>query len=335
MISLVQLRHPREGRAVARVEGGALHLLEGYRSIYDLAQDALRQSQRLASLAQPSGKLRPLPYDEIYQGRSDWRLLPAFDHPDNPSACLVSGTGLTHKASAERRQAMHAKTAGRVTLTDSMKMFQWGLEGGRPQAGRIGSQPEWFYKGNGSILRGHGDELEAPGFADDGGEEPEVAGMYLVDQKGQPRRVGFATANEFSDHIMEQKNYLYLAPSKLRACAIGPELAVEADFSDVRGTVSIEREGRTLWSHEVATGEANMSHSLGNLEHHHFKYPQHRLAGDVHIHFFGADAFSFGESLRLQTGDVMQVHWPALGRALRNPLRVGERVETPTEVLPI
>ena len=38
-------------------------------------------------------------------------------------------------------------------LTDSMKMFQMGLEGGRPEAGKIGAAPEWFYKGVGTILR--------------------------------------------------------------------------------------------------------------------------------------------------------------------------------------
>jgi hypothetical protein len=31
-----------------------------------------------------------------------------------------------------------------------------------------------------------------------------------------PRRVGFALGNEFSDHTLEKKNYLYLAHSKGR-----------------------------------------------------------------------------------------------------------------------
>ena len=38
-------------------------------------------------------------------------------------------------------------------MTDSMRMFQWGVEGGRPAEGEIGIAPEWFYKGNGSMLR--------------------------------------------------------------------------------------------------------------------------------------------------------------------------------------
>jgi hypothetical protein len=63
-----------------------------------------------------------------------------------------------------------------------------------------------------------------------------------------------------------------------------------------------------------------MCHSLANIEHHHFKYESHRRPGDLHIHFFGADAFSFGDGVRLQDGDVMQVRFAGFGRALRNPL---------------
>ena len=122
-------------------------------------------------------------------------------------------------------------------VTDSMSMYQWGVEGGRPAPGHIGVQPEWFYKGTGYCLRSHGEPLVVPPYANDGGEEAEVAGVYLVDPTGTPRRIGFVIGNEFSDHRMERRNYLYLAPSKLRTCAIGPELALDASFADLPGTV--------------------------------------------------------------------------------------------------
>jgi hypothetical protein len=218
-----------------------------------------------------------------------------------------------------------AKAAGNAPapVTDSMKVYQWGLEGGRPTPGAIGAAPEWFYKGCGTILRAHGQPLDIPGFAGDGGEESEVAGCYVVDDSGNPRRVGLVDANEFSDHVTERKNYLYLAPSKLRTCAIGPELVIDPDFTgDVQGRAWIERGGKTIWSAEIATGERNMSHTLANLEHHHFKFPFHRRIGDAHIHFFGADDFSFGAGVRLEDGDVMAIEWTGFGRALRNPVRI-------------
>ncbi len=94
-----------------------------------------------------------------------------------PSNCIVSGTGLTHHSSALNRNVMHQTEAG--TLTDSMKVYQWGIEGGKPGEGKIGIQPEWFYKGTGSVLKAHGEALLVPNFGNDGGEEPEIAGMYI------------------------------------------------------------------------------------------------------------------------------------------------------------
>ena len=65
-----------------------------------------------------------------------------------------------------------------------------------------------------------------------------------------------------------------------------------------------------------------MSHSLANLEHHHFKFEGHRRPGDIHVHYFGADAFSFGAGLALENGDVMRVQFDGFGRALRNPVSI-------------
>ena len=240
--------------------------------------------------------LERIDYQRVYAGISEWRILPVVDHPDDPGRLLVSGTGLTHRRSADQRQSMHAADAA---PTDSLRMYELGVEGGRPVRGSIGNAPEWFYKGNGTLLRGHNDALDVPAHADDGGEEPEIAGVYLVDAGGVPRRLGMAVGNEFSDHELEGRNYLYLASSKLRQSAVGPELVLDPDFNDVTGEVAIERDGSILWSRAIRTGEAAMCHSLENMEHHHFKFENHRRPGDLHVHYFGADAFSFGAGIVL------------------------------------
>jgi hypothetical protein len=110
-------------------------------------------------------------HEPIYVGRWPWRLLPPIDHPHDPSRCLVSGTGLTHRGSATDRNAMHEQSD--AELTDSMRMCRAGLAGGRPAAGSAGAAPEWFYKGSGSVLRAHGEPLVVPSHAEDGGEEAE------------------------------------------------------------------------------------------------------------------------------------------------------------------
>ncbi|HKD91136.1 MAG TPA: AraD1 family protein [Terriglobales bacterium] len=324
---LIQLRRGNN-RRVAIVEEPGLRLIGGAVSIYELANLAVEKQLKLDDTARQHATGEVLEYDAIYAGRSEWRILPAIDHPLEPARCLVSGTGLTHLGSARGRQAMHATSS--EPLTYSMKMFGWGVEGGRPRNGEIGTSPEWFYKSNGTSLRAHGEPLEIPPFALDGGEEAELAGIYLISDAGIPYRIGMATGNEFSDHRFEKTNYLYLASSKLRSCAIGPELVLDPDFSSVTARIAVERDERTLWSRTFDSGEAHMCHSLQNIEHHHFKFPAHRRPGDVHVHFFGTDCLSYSDGICLQEGDVMQMAFDGFGRPLRNPLHIDR---TPQELI--
>src|SRR6185437_15712180 len=153
---LIQLRSAKT-RRVALVQEPKLRLLAPkVSSIYELVSAAIAEGVGLSEAARRNTTDAHLDYDAIYTGSSDWKILPAIDHPE-PTRCLVSGTGLTHLGSARDRQAMHAPSAEEFeALTDSMKMFRWGLAGGRPRPGSIGAPPEWFYKGTGSILRAHG-----------------------------------------------------------------------------------------------------------------------------------------------------------------------------------
>ncbi len=328
MTRLLQLKRG-DVRRVALVEEPRLRLLDGCRSIYELVNSALTTGVKLSALARQRATSDQLDYDPVYRGESEWRILPAIDHPEEPARCTISGTGLTHLGSARNRQSMHASSE--AELTDSMKMFRWGIEGGRPASGSIGTAPEWFYKGTGTSLRAHGEALEVPAYAGDGGEEAEVAGTYLIAADGQPLRIGMAAGNEFSDHVFEKTNYLNLAASKLRTCAVGPELVVNPNFGSVPVDVKIERAGNLLWSKTFRTGESEMCHSLANIEHHHFKYEAHRRPGDIHVHFFGTDCLSFSDGVRMQDGDMMQVSIEGFGRPLRNPLRMtGTRAEAIT-----
>ncbi len=318
---------------MALVEEPNVRLLDACSSIFELALIAVGAGVKLSEIARQRARHETLDYDAIYGRRSEWHLLPAIDHPDEPAKCLISGTGLTHLGSARGRQSMHA--APTQDLTDSMKMFRWGVEGGRPTEGAIGVPPEWFHKGTGSALRAHGDPLDIPSYAEDGGEEAEIAGVYLIAPDGRPYRMGFAVGNEFSDHQFEKKNYLNLAGSKLRTSALGPELVVDAEFESVPVSAMIERGGNVLWAKSFRTGESEMCHSLQNIEHHHFKFEGHRQPGQVHIHFFGTDCLSFSDHIRLQDGDIMQVAAEGFGRPLRNPVRSATSKPELVKVIPL
>jgi len=305
-------------------DGQTVRRLGEHRSSYALAQAALGRGVSLQALAETTPAVGAgLPYAAL---QSEFRLRSPITHPD-PAHCLVTGTGLTHLGSASARDAMHHKLAGgEEALSDSMRMFKWGMEGGRPAAGAApGAQPEWFYKGTGSIVAAPGAPLVMPDFALDGGEEPELVGIYLIGPDGTPHRLGFAIGNEFSDHVTEQQNYLYLAHSKLRACAVGPELRTGALPEHLEGTSRIRRGNRVVWEKPFLTGEANMCHSIANLEYHHFKYAAHRQPGDVHLHFFGTATLSFADGVRVAPGDRFEIDLPALGAPLINPLALAER----------
>jgi hypothetical protein len=295
-------RHGTEARAIRNTP-----------SVYELAASAIKAGHDLATEIAKRGLGDTVDLSRV-----------AFDlpvgHPD-PAHLHLTGTGLTHLGSASARDAMHAKLEGAETLTDSMKMFRMGLEAGRPVAGEVGAQPEWFYKGNGYAAVAPGAALEAPGFAEDGGEEPEIA--------------GWALGNEFSDHVTERVNYLWLAHSKLRVASYGPEILVGDLPDDVRGHSRILRGGRTLWEKPFLSGEANMSHTLANLEHHHFKYAIFRQPGDLHIHFFGTATLSFADGIQTQPGDTFEIEAADFGQPLRNTLTFAPKTPGATKVQPL
>ena len=316
-LRLLQVELAGKERCVAALDAGRQAVrLSGIASTYELASAALAQGISLEAAARVRMTGERI---EVGDPSPSLRLLPPIDHPD-PAHLYLTGTGLTHLGSAESRDRMHALATAGGAQTDSMRMFLDGLKGGKPAGGGIGSQPEWFYKGDGSSVVGTGTALEMPAFALDGGEEPEIAGIYVIDPRGEPRRLGFCLANEFSDHITERENYLWLAHSKLRPAALGPEILTGPLPADVRGTSRLLRGERVIWEKPFLTGESNMSHYIANLEHHHFKYGSFRRPGDVHVHFFGTATLSFADQVRVEPGDVFDISADAFLLPLRNPL---------------
>ncbi|WP_447756656.1 AraD1 family protein [Sphingopyxis fribergensis] len=313
MISLVQFRSADGDRGVAVIrDGGAASRLPGVSTTLALARRALAEGATLECLIAALGDGPPVDLASV-------ELLAPIDHED-PAHLLLSGTGLTHLGSAEGRDKMHRTMDDTAHQTDSMKMFLMGVEGGKPADGAVGAQPEWFYKGDGSSLVAPGAPLLSPDFALDAGEEPEIAGIYLIADDGTPVRLGYALANEFSDHVTERGNYLWLAHSKLRPAALGPELLVGELPAHVEGASRIVRDGRTLWEKPFLSGEANMSHSIANLEHHHFKYGLFRRPGDVHVHFFGTATLSFSEGIETREGDIFEIEAAPFTLPVRNPV---------------
>ena len=319
-----------KGGGVVVRESETARLVPGAETVLDLAHDAIAIGAGLAEIVARRGEGDPVDLPVLLAaGRLDCPVR----HPD-PAHMMLTGTGLTHLGSASARDAMHAKAQaeGEESLSDSMKMFRMGIEGGKPEPGRMGVAPEWFWKGAGTAAVAPGAPLVSPAFALDGGEEPEIAGIYLIGPDGAPFRLGFALGNEFSDHVTERINYLYLAHSKLRPAAFGPELLVGDLPASVEGVSRVIRDGETIFEKPFLSGEANMSHSIANLEAHHFKYDLFRQPGDVHVHMFGTATLSFSDGIRTRPGDMFEIESPAFGLPLRNPLAVAPAPADPDAI---
>ena len=326
-MKLLQRRAPDGSRQVLGGDNGDFAILTGFQTTVQLVQSAIESDTSLAEFVAGADRGETI---DVKAELDDGRLLPPVDHPD-PAHLLLAGTGLTHLGSAEGRDRMH-KAASAGEATDSMRIFLEGLEGGKPQGDAIGHQPEWFYKGDGQHLTAPEAPLARPAYARDGGEEPEIAGIYLIGPDGTPLRIGFCLANEYSDHVTEKHNYLWLAHSKLRQASLGPELLIGDLPHDIRGTARIRRDGEIAWEKPFLTGEANMAHSLANLEHHHFKYRVFRRPGDIHVHFFGTSTASFADGFATKDGDVFEIEAPPFSLPLRNRLEAARETERPQRV---
>lgn len=350
-LSVVQFETPQQGRRVGVVSGPDIIDVTAVEPQVQRVSDAYRRatsqgttlSSWLSKLAEQS--TTRLPYAQLLAASKLAEgpvLRPPVDHAD-PYHVLITGTGLTHLGSMQSRDQMHVATgapavpaANEPPKTDSRKMFEWGLAGGRPLPGTRGVPPEWFYKGNGTILRGPGEPLDIPDFTSDGGEEPEIVGCYLIDDRGHPIRLGFAVGNEWSDHATEKLNYLYLAPSKLRTCSVGPELIIGHDFQEIELQCTVTRRGEVIYdSGTLWSGEQHMCHTLANMEDHHFKYPQHRIPGDIHLHYFGTSKLSYGaREWQYTSGDQIQINTKNFSAPLLNPVQKSAESATPYSTTP-
>src|SRR5277367_3263082 len=164
-------------RVLAVSARGESRQVKGARTTVDLACQAIAEGVSLRKLITDRGVGKSV---DLAQALKERRVLAPIDHKD-PAHVVVTGTGLTHLGSAEGRDKMHKDLADPSKLTDSMRMFKLGLERGKPGKGETGAQPEWFYKGDGSILAAPESDLPSPSFALDGGEEPEIVALYVID----------------------------------------------------------------------------------------------------------------------------------------------------------
>src|SRR5271154_6702269 len=128
---VVQYVDRTEKACVGIVSDNVVAKVASYGSTYDAALAAIAKGVELSALLDADRSGVTESYDDII---AEKRIRVPINHPE-PARCLLTGTGLTHIGSAEARDSMHTVMASdEQKLSDSMKMFRYGIEGGRPPA---------------------------------------------------------------------------------------------------------------------------------------------------------------------------------------------------------
>jgi hypothetical protein len=195
------------------------------------------------------------------------------------------------------------------------------VSGARLDAAEAGEPPQWFYKGDGATLAPPGGDLASPSFALGGEGEAELVGVYLIDDKGQPVRLGFALGDEFSDAASARQSRLRFARAELGPSSFGPELLIGDLPAEIRGFARVRRGKEIVWEAPFAWGEQS-ARAIAALEAHHFKYAQFRRPGDVHVLFLAAPPLA--DSAQMGKGDVLEIESEPFGLPLRNRLWTGK-----------
>ncbi len=244
----VQFEIPGQSRRFGFVEGNSVYDVTAYRPdlayLYDAFQAAFLAEHPLPDFVRslvPSDSTPALSRRELFEAMpgGTTALCPSAARSCRPASRFGHGNGTDayRQHGVARSDARRPETRWpepqQAPQTDSARMFDSGS--GRRQA------PAGLPRDRAGMVlqRGRRDcprsprTSRNPAFALDGGEEPEIVGCYIIDPSGQPRRLGFALGNEWSDHATEAISYLHLAPSKLRTCAMGPTLLDDCDFQDI------------------------------------------------------------------------------------------------------
>ena len=112
--------------------------------------------------------------------------------------------------------------------------------------------------------------------------------------------------------------------SRTRNCAkarLGRNLHIGALPAHVEGMSRIHRKGSVVWEKPFLTGETNMSHTIGNLEYHHFKYDafrRRRCSCSLFRHRHTVDR----RWLQDRNGRRVEIDVPVFGKPLRNRLKI-------------
>ena len=227
----------------------------GAASTYALAQEAIAAGQSLAEAVRARGLGAEV---DLAAALAEGRVLRA-DRPPRPGASAPD-RHRPHPSRQRRHPRRHAQgAAAEETLTDSMKMFRMGLEGGKP-ARAPGVQPEWFYKGNGTQAVGPGRAARQPRLrarrrrgARDRRHLPDRPRRHAVPRRLRARQRVLRPCHRAAELSLPRP---LQAPARVLRPG-DPGRPAARDIS--KAPAASAAAARSLWEKPFLSGEANMS----------------------------------------------------------------------------
>ncbi|MGI5428186.1 FAH family protein [Streptomyces sp. CA-179760] len=183
------------------------------------------------------------------------------------------------------------------------------------------SQPNWFLKGLGDVLRTSGEDLRSPAGSVALTEEAEVVLVYVTDADGMPRYVGYTFGNDLTDIGRFRRHRGHLSYAKLCDAGVAPWLFLDEPPRHVTGHVTIERDGEPCWRGEFTTGTKALHYGLDDIMSELFSHDALLAPGRVHYVYIGADRSSFHDGFRMADRDRVTLDFTSHGVTLSNTVR--------------
>lgn len=174
----------------------------------------------------------------------------------------------------------------------------------------------WFYKGNGSLLKTHGEALNIPYHALSIACEPGIVCIYMVDPFGKLRFVGFTLGNDVHDPLLGNLDSPDALQASLRDCAIAPAMILGEMHCRLSIDARIERQDAQISCREYVIDlkewQALRRCTQAFLEQH----EQFLQPGMVHYVFHGLGHRD--NEPPLQHGDWLDLDCPELELGMSN-----------------
>ncbi|MEE6666161.1 hypothetical protein PS423_01955 [Pediococcus acidilactici] len=162
---------------------------------------------------------------------------------------------------------------------------------------------DWYYKGNGNVLRKDGDYLVLPLYGLWGGLETEILMVHLINENLEPVYLGYTLAIDFTNTGLRRRNKSLKNLSHISQTMVANEIATSSFPEYDIAHTNITRGGKVIWNSDASAGKRNMWMNPKKLINFLFRNKEILLPGMIFYTLTGATMSSDKAGIHLKKGD--------------------------------